>query len=159
MLNKNDHSVDKRVRRFTFKPRLIWITLLIVSTMKKVEEAAMLPTNLHINDIVIQRRNVMSCDSLNSLFRKSLSYLSFKNHFFLLEYLLILCCPVELQMLTSINFIVEGYSLLFTIWMNRIRNDIFVPNQDYVPPYRFENDLMLLLLKLSRFLLLHLSMM
>ena len=77
MLNKNDHSVDKRVRRFTFKPRLIWITLLIVSTMKKVEEAAMLPTNLHINDIVIKRRNVMSCDSLNSLFRKSLSYLSF----------------------------------------------------------------------------------
>lgn len=71
MLNKNDHSVDKRVRRFTFKPRFTCYNLLINSTMKKVEEAAMLPTNLHINDIVIQRRNMMSCDSLTSLFRIS----------------------------------------------------------------------------------------
>ena len=40
------------------------------STMKKVREAAMLPTNLHINDIIIRRRTTLNNYDLNTLFRR-----------------------------------------------------------------------------------------
>ena len=40
------------------------------STMKKVKEAAMLPTNLHINDIVIRRRTSLNNYDLDTLFRR-----------------------------------------------------------------------------------------
>ena len=37
--------------------------------MKKVKEAAMLPTNLHINDIIIRRRTSLNSYDLGTLFR------------------------------------------------------------------------------------------
>lgn len=70
LLALNDHSSDHRVRRFSFKPRWAKTGGVMYSTMKKVKEAAMLPTNLHINDIVIRRRTSLNNYDLDTLFRR-----------------------------------------------------------------------------------------
>lgn len=69
LLALNDHSSDHRVRKFSFKPRWTKTGLMTCSTMKKVKEAAMLPTNLHINDIIIRRRTSLNNYDLETLFR------------------------------------------------------------------------------------------
>lgn len=47
-LESNQHA-DRKVHNFTFKP----------STMKKVEECALIPTNLHINELFVSPRYIM----------------------------------------------------------------------------------------------------
>ena len=69
VLEKNDHHADKKVNGFTFKPRCVWVRVLRRSTMKKVEECALCPTNLHINDILIQKRFFCPSIDLDTLFR------------------------------------------------------------------------------------------
>lgn len=69
VLEKNDHHADKKVNGFTFKPRWVWVRRMRRSTMKKVEECALCPTNLHINDILIQKRFFCPSIDLDTLFR------------------------------------------------------------------------------------------
>ena len=59
LLKKNIYRENKTIKRFTFKP----------STMKTVDACACLPTNLHINDIWIQRRSYLQYNSLEELFQ------------------------------------------------------------------------------------------
>lgn len=68
VLEKNDHRADKKVNGFTFKPRQGLETGVIHSTMKKVKECALCPTNLHINDILIQKRFFCPSIDLEKLF-------------------------------------------------------------------------------------------